>query len=51
MSDSLSRLQRIENRRFDNPLVLEILTRVHDFLSDGRRIAFPVTWALRVTLQ
>jgi ribonuclease HI len=40
MSDSLSCLQSIENRRFDNPLVLEILTRVHDFLSDGRRIAF-----------
>jgi ribonuclease HI len=40
MSDSLSCLQSTENRHFYNPLILEILVRVHDVLSSGRNIAF-----------
>jgi ribonuclease HI len=40
MSDSLSCLQSIENRHFCNPLILEIIMRVHDLLSDGRNITF-----------
>jgi ribonuclease HI len=40
MSDSLSCLQSIENRHFYNPLILEILVRVHGLLSSGHNITF-----------
>jgi hypothetical protein len=40
MSDSLSCLQSIENHHFCNPLILEMIMRVHDLLSDGRNITF-----------
>jgi ribonuclease HI len=40
MSDSLSCLQSIENRHFTNPLIMEILMRVHFLLSGGHSIVF-----------
>jgi hypothetical protein len=40
MSDSLSCLQSIENRHLYNPLILEILVRVHSLLSSGHNITF-----------
>jgi kelch-like protein 2/3 len=40
MADSLSCLQSIENRHFSNALVLEIIMRVHGFLSSGCSVAF-----------
>jgi hypothetical protein len=40
MSDSLSCLQSIENRHLYNPLILEILVRVHGLLSSGHNITF-----------
>ena len=40
MSDSLSCLQSIDNRHFHNPLILEIMMRVHGLLLDGHNITF-----------
>jgi ribonuclease HI len=40
MADSLSCLQSIENRHLSNALVLEIIMRVHGFLSGGHKITF-----------
>jgi ribonuclease HI len=40
MADSLSCLQSIENRHLSNALVLEIIMRVHGFLSSCHRITF-----------
>jgi ribonuclease HI len=38
LSDSLSCLQSIENRRFENPLILEICVRIHKLLSRDREL-------------
>ena len=39
-SDSLPSLVAIENCRWDNPLILEVLNRVHNLLSTGKIIMF-----------
>jgi hypothetical protein len=40
MSDSLLYLQSIENRHFYNPVILELIMRVHGLLSNGHNITF-----------
>jgi Reverse transcriptase-like len=40
MSDSLSCLQSMENRHFYNPLILEIIMRVHGLLSNDHNVTF-----------
>jgi hypothetical protein len=40
LSDSLSCLKSLENRNLQNPVVLEIIERVHKLLSSGLKISF-----------
>jgi len=40
MTDSMSCLQSIENHKLNHPLVLEIVVRVHQLLSDGKQLVF-----------
>jgi ribonuclease HI len=40
LSDSLSCLKSVENRNLQNPVVLEIIERVHKLLSSGLKISF-----------
>jgi hypothetical protein len=40
LSDSLSCLQSIENRKLNHPLVLEIITFTHQLIDDGKQLTF-----------
>ena len=40
LTDSLSCLQGIENRHFTNPLILDIIVRIHHLISGGCEIKF-----------
>jgi kelch-like protein 2/3 len=40
LSDSLSCILAIKNRKLTNPLILEIVSRVHELISSGRKLVF-----------
>lgn len=40
LTDSMSCLQSIENRKINHPLILDIILRTHESILDGKRIAF-----------
>jgi kelch-like protein 2/3 len=40
LTDSLSCLQSIENRKLNHPLILEILNRLHQIISLGKHVVF-----------
>jgi ribonuclease HI len=40
LSDSLSCLLAIKNRKLANPLILEIVSRVHELISSGKKLVF-----------
>jgi ribonuclease HI len=40
LTDSLSCLQSIENRKLDHPLILKIVVTVHQLVSSGKRVIF-----------
>jgi ribonuclease HI len=40
LSDSLSCLKSVDNRNLQNPVVLEIMERLHKLLSSGLKISF-----------
>lgn len=40
VSDYLSCLLAIQNRKLTSPMILEIVSRVHDLISSGRKLVF-----------
>ena len=40
ISDSMSILQALHGRKWENPIVLDILTRVHNMIADGKTVCF-----------
>jgi ribonuclease HI len=40
LTDSMSCLQSIENRKLNHPLILDIVVRIHHLISAGKRIIF-----------
>ena len=40
LSDSLSCLQSIQNRKLNHPIILEIITFIHRLIVDGKQLVF-----------